>query len=307
MTAKTRRLLGLTLLLAALFAQTALAGWTKSGSSYIYTDASGAKRTGTYYAAQKLGFVKIGSYWYCFTSGDQQKTGWVSIGSSKYYFKPSNGRQLRNKTAKIGKKYYRFAKNGKMLRSGWYKGYYYGKNGARLVSATKKLSGVTYTFDASGNAAGKTASGTSVVPEYVSDPKASDETLLSAIIYLEAGNQPYYGKLAVGLVVTNRKRSPLFPSTIREVLYQSQQFYPAGSTHLGNLLKKPDSIPASCKKAAKEVLSMYKKNTYKIQKGKKTVNMKGYLFFMTPAAFKSLGLETKYLQLKGHVFFKTWA
>ncbi len=307
MNKKISRFWGLTLLLMVLYAQTALAGWVKDGSGYTFVDAGGVKRTSTYYAQQKLGFVKIGSYWYCYTDAGAQKTGWVTIGSAKYYFKPSNGRQLRNKTAKIAKKYYRFNKKGKMLRSAWHNGYYYGKNGARLVSTTKKLKGVTYTFDSKGAAVGTTSSGISVETQYVTDPQVSDEVLLSAIIYLEAGNQPYYGKLAVGLVITNRMRSLYAPNTLKEVIYQTSQFSPVKAGYLGSLLKTPNNIPESCTKAAKEVLRMYKKNTYKIKKGKKTVNMKGYLFFMTPAAYKSLGLTGKSLKLKDHVFFKTWA
>ena len=38
----------------------------------------------------------------------------------------------------------------------------------------------------------------------------------------------------------------------------------------------------------------------------KTVNMKGYLFFMTPGSYDRLNLTAKKLVLRDHVFFKTW-
>ena len=62
---------------------------------------------------------------------------------------------------------------------------------------------------------------------YVSDEEeegreytAKDVKLLACLIYAEAGNQPYKGKLAVANVVLNRVDSKLFPNTIKEVIYQ---------------------------------------------------------------------------------------
>ena len=132
----------------------------------------------------------------------------------------------------------------------------------------------------------------------------NSEKLLAAIIYCEAGNQPYYGQLAVGLVITNRVRSSDFPSSIKDVVYAKDQFTPARNGALTNALENYSTVSSSAKKAAKKVLSMYASNSYTITvKGKKK-NMQGYLFFMTPAA--RLGLSSTYLKLDGHVFFKTW-
>ena len=47
---------------------------------------------------------------------------------------------------------------------------------------------------------------------------------LSRIIYVESGNQPLKGKMAVGNVVLNRVESPLFPDNIVDVLSQRNQF-----------------------------------------------------------------------------------
>lgn len=56
---------------------------------------------------------------------------------------------------------------------------------------------------------------------------AGEEELLAALIYCEAGNQPYEGQVAVGAVVMNRVRSGIYPNSITEVIYQSGQFGPA--------------------------------------------------------------------------------
>ena len=53
---------------------------------------------------------------------------------------------------------------------------------------------------------------------------AGEQELLAALIYCEAGNQPYEGQVAVGAVVMNRVRSGSYPNTISEVIYQSGQF-----------------------------------------------------------------------------------
>lgn len=63
-----------------------------------------------------------------------------------------------------------------------------------------------------------------------------DQTLLAALIYCEAGNQPYEGQVAVGAVVMNRVRSGAYPNTISEVIYQPGQFGPAMTGWLDSVL-----------------------------------------------------------------------
>lgn len=65
---------------------------------------------------------------------------------------------------------------------------------------------------------------------------AGEQELLAALIYCEAGNQPYEGQVAVGAVVMNRVRSGSYPNTIREVIYQSGQFGPAMTGWLDSVL-----------------------------------------------------------------------
>ena len=83
-------------------------------------------------------------------------------------------------------------------------------------------------------------------------PAADDLTKLAAIIYCEAGGEPYEGQLAVGTVVMNRVASSKYPDTIEEVLMQPYQFTPVGSGRYAiALAREPDP---SCLAAATEVL-----------------------------------------------------
>lgn len=80
-----------------------------------------------------------------------------------------------------------------------------------------------------------------------------DVTLLAALIYCEAGAEPYEGQLAVGAVVVNRVQSSVYPNTISEVIYQKGQFSPAASGKLARVLAQGASD--SCYRAAREALS----------------------------------------------------
>ena len=69
-----------------------------------------------------------------------------------------------------------------------------------------------------------------------SSASTSDVELLAALIYCEAGNQPYEGQVAVGAVVMNRIASSSFPGSVYEVIYQSGQFTPSFSGALSSAL-----------------------------------------------------------------------
>ncbi|HEX3047091.1 MAG TPA: cell wall hydrolase, partial [Bacillota bacterium] len=75
-----------------------------------------------------------------------------------------------------------------------------------------------------------------------------DFILLAKLITAEAGNEPYEGQVAVGAVVLNRVNSTEFPNSIREVIYQSNQF--SSLPLLGST--EPTE---SCLKAAKDALA----------------------------------------------------
>lgn len=67
-------------------------------------------------------------------------------------------------------------------------------------------------------------------------PAAGEQELLAALIFCEAGNQPYEGQVAVGAVVMNRVRSGAYPNSISSVIYQSGQFGPAMTGWLDSVL-----------------------------------------------------------------------
>lgn len=56
---------------------------------------------------------------------------------------------------------------------------------------------------------------------------STDLYWLTQIINAESGNQPLDGKLAVGAVVMNRTYDPSYPNTIKDVIFQKNQFTPA--------------------------------------------------------------------------------
>lgn len=121
--------------------------------------------------------------------------------------------------------------------------------------------------------------------------------LMSCIIYAEANGEPYAGKLAVGIVVMNRKSSKTFPNTVKGVIYQKYQFGPVRNGSLNRALREYDAgrftstAEKACVKAAKEALNGTKQVTYR----SKTYNMKDYHYFSTY-------VKGKRLTIKNHQF-----
>ncbi|MDO4294339.1 MAG: cell wall hydrolase [Eubacteriales bacterium] len=83
---------------------------------------------------------------------------------------------------------------------------------------------------------------------------ADDSVLLAALIQCEAGDEPYEGQLAVGAVVMNRVKSGAYPNTVKDVIYASGQFTPAGSGRVGRVIAS-GSVKASCLQAAREAMA----------------------------------------------------
>ncbi|HJA66295.1 MAG TPA: cell wall hydrolase [Candidatus Mediterraneibacter cottocaccae] len=82
------------------------------------------------------------------------------------------------------------------------------------------------------------------------EARMADQRLLAALIFCEAGNQPYEGQVAVGAVVMNRINSGSYPNTIREVIYQSGQFGPAMTGWLDSVLAKGGYTDSAMQAAA---------------------------------------------------------
>lgn len=81
-----------------------------------------------------------------------------------------------------------------------------------------------------------------------------DLTLMAAIIYCEAGAEPYETQLAVGAVIMNRLQSSKYPNTLYDVIYQKGQFTPARTGKLARVIAQGKAT-ASCYKAAKAALA----------------------------------------------------
>lgn len=92
------------------------------------------------------------------------------------------------------------------------------------------------------------------VEQAVVSVSASDQALLAAIIFCEAGNQPYEGQVAVGAVIMNRVRSTVYPNSIAEVIYQAGQFGPAMSGWLDSVLAS-GGYTATAMQAAADALA----------------------------------------------------
>lgn len=127
--------------------------------------------------------------------------------------------------------------------------------------------------------------------------KDNDLKYMAAIIFCEAGNQSYAGKVAVGCVVMNRVHSSKFPNSILRVIKQPGQFSPVRQGKFSREVKNVESGKYSygarrqCMKAAQEVLEGQRNVTYKGRK----LSMKKYHFF-------SGRLSRPKLRIGGHQF-----
>ena len=133
------------------------------------------------------------------------------------------------------------------------------------------------------------------IPETKRDPitVSEDEVyLLATIIYTEAGNQKYEGKLAVANVILNRLISGRYGDTIADVVYAKGQFGGAAPELVARAQAK--GIPDSCYKAAREALA-----------GRN--NIGDFRFFRTTRSAynaKAYSVFTKFYILEDHVFYE---
>ena len=235
---------------------------------------------------ETTGFVKKKGKTYYYKNGKKQK-GLKTIDGSKYYFSKVTGVMQKKvfKTVK-GKKYY-FGANGKAVRGlktikkklyyfntscvmqkGWKTvngvKYYFASNGKAYRNTTKKVGKIYARFDENGayqiTASYCMVNGRKMQVQYRTDPQVSDEILLAAILYAEAGGERqtalsatldqetirvYKGQLAVGYTILNRMASRSYPSTVKEIVYAQYQFEPARTGVLTALLKDQTSFVAS--------------------------------------------------------------
>jgi len=111
---------------------------------------------------------------------------------------------------------------------------------------------------------------------------------LAKIIHLEAMDEPYEGRVAVGAVVINRVQSSQFPNSIKDVIFAPGQFTPAGNGKIYNTTPSDSDY-----KAAKEALSG-------------TDPVEGALYFYNPKVSTSTFFNSKSRvgEIGGHRFVK---
>lgn len=144
-------------------------------------------------------------------------------------------------TAKVGQLY--IQANGRCL---------YVPEGVQMVGGkvTVPLSVLVKAFDA--RLSWDAASGTVVVNRGSGAIQSGDSYYnqddlfwLSRIIQAECGNQPLEGRMAVGNVVLNRVKNPAFPSTVKGVLSQKNQFTTWKNGALANRTPNATSVIAA--------------------------------------------------------------
>ena len=144
-------------------------------------------------------------------------------------------------TAKVGQLY--IQANGRYL---------YVPEGVQMVGGkvTVPLSVLVKAFDA--RLSWDAASGTVVVNRGSGAIQSGDSYYnqddlfwLSRIIQAECGNQPLEGRMAVGNVVMNRVKNPAFPSTVKGVLSQKNQFTTWKNGALANRTPNATSVIAA--------------------------------------------------------------
>ena len=86
--------------------------------------------------------------------------------------------------------------------------------------------------------------GTVAAPKAVVSYTANELDLLARLIRAEAEGQPYTAKVAVGAVVVNRVKSPIFPSTVTNVVYERSygyyQFTPVANGMINKVATQED-------------------------------------------------------------------
>ncbi len=120
------------------------------------------------------------------------------------------------------------------------------------------------------------------------EAEASDLYLLAAIVYCEAGAEPYDGQLAVANVVLNRLRTGKWGSTLESVIYAPYQFTGCQMSSFKTALKTGGT--SSCLKAAQEALNGNN-------------NVPGYLYFRP---YKNVALDklNDYQIIGTHVYYR---
>ncbi|BDA63293.1 hypothetical protein [Actinomyces capricornis] len=140
-------------------------GWSKSGSTWYHTGATGQRTTGWfkdgaswYYldpakgGAMATGWAKVGGVWYHLSGSGAMTTGWLKDGASWYYLDPAKGGAMATGWAKVGGVWYHLSGSGAMT-TGWLKdgaSWYYLQPSGAMATGWAKVGGVWYHLSGSG-------------------------------------------------------------------------------------------------------------------------------------------------------------
>ncbi|WP_173275907.1 cell wall hydrolase [Paenibacillus sp. NEAU-GSW1] len=115
----------------------------------------------------------------------------------------------------------------------------------------------------------------------------SDLSRLARVVYAEARGESYSGQVAVAAVVLNRSRSPLFPSSVRDVIFAPNAFSAVSN---GQFWLLPDDEAFDAAKAA----------------ARRVDPSKGAYYFYNPRVTDSTWFESRKVTAKigNHVFLK---
>ncbi len=252
----------------------------------------------------------LDGYWYRSQKGGAAKFGWETVDGKDYYFEPAQGGRMA-----VSIPGFECYQDGRHLKSNgvaeekssaWHEKdgqWWYGNKGKGLTSQTACINGWYYLFNADsycirGWNIARTQQVIYIKEKEYDDPaditwnapiKLTRKELLlfGAVIYLEAGAEPYRGQLAVANVVLNRLRSGRYGKTIKDVIYAPYQFSVVGTKTFERMIKTGGSETAL--KAAKEAL-----------KGKN--NIGSYVSFRMLLTYDITKL-TDYNIIGNHVFF----
>ena len=117
---------------------------------------------------------------------------------------------------------------------------------------------------------------------------ADDAYLMAVIVYMEAGNQSYEGKLAVANVIVNRLLSGIWGNSVSSVIYAPGQFYSPSSARLQRYMKQGPT--SSCVNAVSDALAGNN-------------NIGDYMFFCTTWA-ANYSSYSRYTVIGDHCFYQ---
>ena len=152
---------------------------------------------------------------------------------------------------------------------------------------------------------------------YIPTPDEIDN--LYKLVYAEAGNQPYEGKVAVAEVVFNRVECPDFPDTINDIIFDKYQFSPCYDGQKVRLVSgkevSDENVTEEIKQAVNEAWCgsnitevMLRDEAYSKGILDTSYWKGGALYFANPRAIKSDSLKSTILtsvvkvDIKDHVF-----